>query len=97
MYRVQSILPRVLHKRGLGVQARASQVTHVAEKWLKLALPHLAAFVKVDTLQHSVLTISCTHSIAAQECLPLLPSLREFLGRECKGSSVEDIRMIRSR
>lgn len=97
MDRVQTILPRVLGKRGLRTQAQASQVTFVAERWLKTALPHLATYVHVDTLQHAVLTISCTHSIAAQECVPLLPSLREFLARECKGSPVADIRMIRSR
>lgn len=97
MYRVQSILPRVLHKRGLGVQARASQVTFAAERWLQLALPHVAEFVRVDSFRQSTLTVSCAHGVAAQECMPLLPSLREFLGRECKGSAVQEIRMIRSR
>ncbi len=97
MDRVQSILPGVLHRRGLHVHAQAAQVTHVAERWLHGALPALAEFIAVDSLSHATLTISCAHGIAAQECQPLLPPLLEFLARECRGATVREIRMVRSR
>ncbi len=94
---LSSILPRVLHKRGLHGHAVAALVTHKATEWLTLALPALAKQFRVENVRDGVLTISTTHSIAAQECLPLLPSLLEFLQRECKNSSVRDVRMVRER
>lgn len=94
---VQSILPRVLRKRGLHAQVAASTVTFVAARWLKTALPHCADTLLVSTLSHATLSIHCTHSIAAQECLPLLPQLKEFLSRECKGQKIEEIRLVRVR
>lgn len=94
---ISSILPRVLHKRGLHGHAVAALVTHKATEWLNLALPALAKQFRVENVRDGVLTISTTHSIAAQECMPLLPSLMEFLKRECKGSSVRDVRLMRAR
>ncbi len=97
MDRLQSILPKVLRKRGLHVQADASRVTFCANEWVKTALPRFADVVRVDRFSHAVLQISCSHSIAAQECLPLLPALKEYLQRECKQLAIEDIRLVRKR
>ena len=94
---LSSILPKVLHKRGLHGHATAALVTHKAQEWLRLALPALASSLRVEHLKDGVLTIATAHAIAAQECLPLLPSLTEFLQRECKGSSVRDVRLVRAR
>ncbi len=93
---LRSILPGVLHKRGLFTHAKAAQVTMVAQQWIHSALPRLAAFIAVEKLSHATLTITCTHGIAAQECMPLLPSLKEFLRKECQGAVVQEIRMIRA-
>lgn len=93
---VSSILHRVLHKRGLHAHAVGSLVTHKANDWLRLALPYLANQLHVEHLRDGVLTISTGHSVAAQECLPLLPSLMEFLQRECRGSTIRDVRLTRT-
>lgn len=92
-----SILPKVLHRRGLHKHATAALVTHRATDWLKATLPHCAEQLHVDTLKDGVLTISAVHPIAAQECTPILPSLRVFLERECKGIVVREVRLMRSR
>ncbi len=92
---LRSILPKVLHKRGLHTHASAAHVTHATEKWLKNALPHLATFIAVDKLSHATLSISCTHGMAAQECMPLLPALRDYLKREFPRAPVADIRLTR--
>ncbi len=97
MDQLSSILPRVLHKRGLHGQATAAHVTHKAMEWLKMALPGVASQLQVDTFKDGVLTINSSHSIAAQECMPLLPSLTEFLLRECKGVTIREIRVTRAR
>lgn len=94
---LSSILPKVLHKRGLHKHAVAALVTHKATEWLTMALPSFLPYFHVDSLKDGVLTISTTHSIAAQECLPLLPGLKEFLGRECTGSAIREVRLIRSK
>ncbi|MBI3618994.1 DUF721 domain-containing protein [Candidatus Peregrinibacteria bacterium] len=76
---LQSVLPKVLRKRGLYAHAQSAQVVHLAQRWLEQALPSFAAFVRVHTLSHATLTIACSHSIAAQECQQVAPMLREFL------------------
>ncbi len=92
---LRSILPAVLHKRGLHTHASAAHVTHAAEQWLQKALPHLAGFVTVQKLSHATLSISCSHGIAAQECVPLLPALKGYLAREFPKTAVADIRLTR--
>ena len=92
-----SILPKVLHKRGLYRHAQAALVTHKAALWLKAALPSFTEQLRVGTFTDGVLTIASTHSIAAQECQGFLPELTEFLNRECDGAAVRQIRMMRSR
>lgn len=94
---LSSILPKVLHKRGLHKHASAALVTHKACEWLRVALPDFASQLHVDTFRDGVLTISTMHSIAAQECTPMIPSLTEYLGRECKGSVIREVRLMRAR
>ncbi len=94
---LSSILPKVLHRRGLHGHAVAALVTHKAFEWLRAAVPHCIDQLHVDHLKDGVLTISTSHSIAAQECLPLLPGLTEFLQRECKAAKVREVRLVRAR
>lgn len=94
---LSSILPRVLQKRGLHGHAMAALVTHRAHDWLRAALPHCIDQLRVEHLKDGVLTIAAQHPIAAQECMPLLPSLKEFLQRECKGVAVREVRVTRTR
>jgi hypothetical protein len=93
---LQAILPKVLRKRGLHRQVDASLVTFEAQRWLQSALPDLSTAFSVASLSHATLSIHCTHSIAAQECQPLLPQLKAFLLRQCKGIPIEEIRLIRA-
>lgn len=94
---LSSILPRVLHKRGLHGHAMAAMVTHRALAWLRAALPHCIDQLRVESLTDGVLMISARHPIAAQECMPLLPSLTDYLRRECKGCSLREVRVVRVR
>ena len=94
---LSSILPKVLHRRGLHGHAVAALATHKAGDWLRAALPHCFEQLHVQSLKDGVLTISADHPIAAQECSPLLPALTEYLQRECKGVKVREVRMVRSR
>ena len=97
MDHLSSILPFVLRKRGLHHHATAALVTHKAAEWLKLALPGLSDQLHPDHVKDGVLTISASHSIAAQECNSLLPSLKEYLLRECGEKSVREVRLVRTR
>jgi ribosomal protein S2 len=92
---IHSILPKVLRKRGLHGQAGASHIVFAAQRWLKGALPNFTDFLKVESLTHATLFISSTHSVASQECIPLLPELRAFLMKECEGIKITDIRIAR--
>lgn len=94
---IRMILPRVLHRRGLHSQARASLVTHAAQQWIHKALPQCAELLSVDTLTNATLCISCVHSVAAQECVSLLPSLQEYLQREFSPETVREIRIMRTK
>ncbi len=97
MDHLQSILPKVLRRRGLHVQADASRVTFCASQWIRTALPQFADSLTVDKFSNAVLQVSCSHNVAAQECLPLLPALKEYLQRECKRLAIDDIRLVRKR
>jgi hypothetical protein len=94
---LQSILPRVLHKRGLRTQMQACLVTYVAQQWIDAALPQIAEFVRVTKFSHTTLSIQCSHSIAAQECLPLLPALKEYLQKTCPKDALSEILLMRNR
>ncbi|MBI2635833.1 DUF721 domain-containing protein [Candidatus Peregrinibacteria bacterium] len=92
-----SILPGVLRKRGMHGHAVAALVTLKATEWLRAALPALADQFKIERVSDGVLTIAAVHSVASQECLPLLPALKEFLNRECDGAKISGVRMVRAR
>lgn len=94
---LQSLLPKVLRKRGLQAQASASLVTFQAQRWLEKELPAFKEAVKVTTFTDTVLSVSCAHSIAAQECHHLSRALKEFLLQECPSAAVSEIRLLRSR
>ena len=93
---LQSLLPRVLRKRGLHVQAAASLVTYTAQTWLDKALPRYKGDIFVKKLSHATLSITCKNSIAAQECHGIVASLKEYLRKECASSVIEEIRLLRA-
>ncbi len=97
MDKIGSILPRVMRKRGLHLQADASQVTFRAQEWLTKAAPAVIEYLTVRTLSHAVLTIDCAHSTVAQECQPLLPGLLQYLQKEFPTVKIEEIRLVRGR
>jgi hypothetical protein len=93
---LRSLLPKVLRKRGLHKQAEASLVVFRAQEWLEKLLPRHGKAIEVGQLSHAVLSIRCSHGIAAQECRHLLPSLRDYLAKECPDAVISEIRLIRS-
>ncbi len=97
MDQVGSILPKVLRKRGLHLQADAAQVTFRAQEWLGKALPSLLDHLCVRSLSHATLTIETSHSTVAQECQPLLPGLLQYLQKEFPRVKIEEIRLIRGK
>jgi hypothetical protein len=94
---LQSVLPKVLKKRGLHMQAESSRIVMLAQQWLEKALPSWSENVKVEKLSHATLCIACTHSIAAQECRQVSAMLLDFLHREANPRFVSDIRLLRDR
>ncbi|TSC57569.1 MAG: hypothetical protein Greene041619_1085 [Candidatus Peregrinibacteria bacterium Greene0416_19] len=77
--------------------AEASRVTYVAQQWLSATLPAFHDTVKVEKLEHGVLTIGCAHSVAAQECQFLMPVLLAHLQRECGPQALTEARVVRLR
>ena len=97
MQSLRTILPKVLHRRGLHAQAKASLVTYAAQQWLQSALPAFIHMVRAEKLSHATLSISCTHGVAAQECSPLLPLLQDYLQKTFDNVVVREIRIVRTR
>ena len=93
---LQSLLPKVLNRRGLHKQAQASLVTHHAQEWIRRELPAMQNEILVKHLSNGILTIACTNAIAGQECQMLLPALREYLESECDHRGIADIHLIRN-
>lgn len=93
---LRSILPKVLYKRGLHAAAQASLLTYAAQRWLEECLPHLRRDIRVSQYKDAVLTVSCRHGIALQECRHALPMLRETLSREYPQALLEEIRLVRT-
>jgi hypothetical protein len=93
---LQSILPKVLRKRGLHGHAGAAHVTFKAQEWINTALPGVAQYLKVSTLKDGTLTVASQNGVASQECLQMIPSLKDFLSRECKDAAVREIRLERA-
>lgn len=96
MDHLSSILPKVLRKRGLHGHAGAAHVVFKAQEWIVAALPAVAEYLKADTLKDGSLAISAQNSLASQECVAMLPALREYLARECKGAVIREIRLERA-
>ncbi len=94
---IQSLLPKVLRKRGLQGKAEASYVTFKTQQWLEKALPELKGTIRSVKFAKPVLVVECTHGIAAQECRALLPALKEYAEKECGGVIIEEIRLNRSK
>ena len=94
---LQSILPKVLNRRGLRTEADASFVVYRAQQWLAVALPRFADALLVTTFSHSTLNISSRHGIASQECQQLLSALQDYLRRECGVKTAPAIRLVRER
>ena len=92
---LQSILKRVLKKRGLHDHAQAALVVHKARLWLADQFPELRHALVVERFTDGILTISCGHSGGLQACREMLPELLEMLQRDCDGV-VRDIRLERS-
>lgn len=92
---LSSLLPKVLAKRGLNVHAHAAHVVHRSQLWLDERLPALRTALKVQKFQDGTLYVTCTHSIAAQECHPLFPDLQLFLQQECRFNDIKAVRLTR--
>ncbi len=96
MDRLDTLLPKILQRRGLHQQATASLMVHQAQEWLRNALPQFARDLVVLHVKDSVLQISAANSIAAQECHQVLSLLKEYLQRDCKHVTLEGIQITRS-
>ncbi|MDB4977933.1 MAG: hypothetical protein JWM56_119 [Candidatus Peribacteria bacterium] len=97
MDRISSLLPKVLQKRGLQAQATASHIVHIAQEWLRQALPQFSADLHVERYSDATLYISAAHSIAAQECQQVLPLLKIYLQKEGGVKNLEGIQLTRAR
>jgi len=93
---LQSLLPKVLRRRGLQGQATASLVVHRAQDWLRSRLPEFAAELEVKKVQDGVLVIACRHSIASQECHGLSADLLRALQSEFPAQAPRELRLIRA-
>lgn len=94
---LRSVIPGVLRKRGLFKHAEASHVTFSAQRWIEMMLPRFKGDIAVQELSDATLTISCRHSIASQECTPLITELQEYLAHEFPTSRILEIRLIRAK
>ena len=95
MDHIFSVLPKVLHKRGLSAHANASLVVVRAQRWLQENAPEIAPAVQVKKVEDGELLLACEHSIAAQECQPLLPRLLAHLRSQSPGLPIREIRLQR--
>lgn len=96
MQQIGTLITKVLAKRGLATEAKASHIVHASQQWLHGKLPALRTFVAVDKFQDGTLYITCSHSIAVQECYPLFADLQRFLEKECLFKGVTAVRLSRS-
>lgn len=95
MDRVFSVLPKVLNKRGLQQHAEGALVVHRVERWVSKRLPDLGACVHVKKVQDGVVFLTCTHSVALQECRALIPDLKAYIASECAFAKISDVRIAR--
>lgn len=95
MDKLSLVLPKVLQKRGLAKHANGALVAHRAKDWLGKKLPQLETFVKVARIQDGVLFLSCSHSVALQECQGSVAELLQYLRVECPFEPILDVRVVR--
>ena len=95
MDRAFHVLPGVLSKRGLKDHAHGALLVYRAQKWLCDRLPLLSKVLHVQKVQNGTLVVTCTHSVAVQECQSVSPELLHFLKEECAFAPVSDIRITR--
>ena len=62
---------------------------------MTVRLPNLLQTVTVDSLKDGTLFLSCTHSIALQECHAASADLKAYLTGECHFSDIREIRISR--
>lgn len=62
-----TILQKNLQKRGIGVFAQSSQITHVATKVIAELLPDVANMFSISTLHEKQLIVLVENSLALQE------------------------------
>ena len=96
MDRLNTLLSRVLHKRGIYADAAASLLVYRAEGWLTEHVPELRSSLHVLHVKNGCLTIAADNSIAAQECNILAEPLIEALKAEPDACHLERISVIRS-
>lgn len=96
MQRLSSILPAVLHKRGLHDVARASQIVAAATQWLHAAMPHCAMDITPKALERGQLVIEAKHSIALAECSEAAPLLLRHLASVVPDVPLRGVRLVRT-
>ena len=90
------ILPKILKKRGLQSHANASIVLLKTQEWISEQLPDFKDDLHAQTYKDASIIISCSNSIASQECQMRLVELLEYLKKDCFEIPIEQIRLIRS-
>ena len=95
MDKISFVLPKVLQRRGLAKHANGALVAHRTKHWLDEHLPQMEAFVRVARIQDGVIFLSCTHSVALQECQGAAAELLQFIRIECPFEPILDVRVVR--
>lgn len=95
MDKLSLVLPKVLNRRGLAKHANGALVAHRAKGWIDERLPQLESFVRVEKFKDGTLFLSCSHSVALQECQGSVADLLQFLQLECPFEPILDIRVVR--
>lgn len=96
MDKIQTLLARVLHKRGIYADATASMLVYRARGFLLEHMPELSPSLHVLHIKNGCLTISADNSIAAQECNMLAEPLISALKAQSEDCHIERISVIRS-
>lgn len=91
---LQSILARVLEKRGLRLHANAARITHVATQALAKLLPNAVRFCRVKSFSGGTLLIEVENAVAAQECRSVVEQLQEAVFRASK-VRIDEVRIVR--
>lgn len=96
MDRAHTVLAKVLAKRGLHAHAVAAMLVTRVQEWLAKEVPQLAGALQVGSFKDGVLTVRCSHSIAAQECRQIVVRLETFIRKECREERLKEVRLLRA-